>query len=122
MKPLSQTDCIALNSALEKIYSITSLEAFPSRVLSATRQLFPCDIACYNEIILPNTVANWVTDPADALGPVVKEMFLRILLSIQPWLIILRQVMEKAIEFLISSQVVNFIILPSITNISGDPT
>jgi DNA-binding CsgD family transcriptional regulator len=77
MKPLSQTDCRALYSTLEKIYSITSLEAFPSRVLSATRQLFPCDIACYNEIILPNTVANWITDPVNALGPILKEMFLR---------------------------------------------
>ena len=78
VRPLSQNDCRNLSSALEKIYGIPSLKAFPSGVLLAVRQLIPCNTACYNEVVLPNTIATWIAEPANALpGPILKEMFMR---------------------------------------------
>jgi len=78
MIPLSQTDYMALLSALEKVYGITSLEEFPSGVLSAVRQLFRCNTICYNEIILPNSMTTWITEPASAMpDPILREAFMR---------------------------------------------
>ena len=78
MTLLSQNDCMALLSALEKVYSITSLEQFPSGVLSAITQLSGYNTLSYNEITLPDTMTTWITEPANALpGPRLREAFMR---------------------------------------------
>jgi DNA-binding CsgD family transcriptional regulator len=78
MKPLSQNDCMAILSALEKVYTITNLEQFPSGVLTAIRHLFNCNTLCYNEIELPNTMTIWITEPSDAMpDPALREAFMR---------------------------------------------
>jgi DNA-binding CsgD family transcriptional regulator len=77
MTPLSQKEYTALLSALEKVYSISNLEGFPSGVLSVVRQLFPCNTICYNEITLPNSMTIWITEPANAVpDPILKEAFM----------------------------------------------
>jgi DNA-binding CsgD family transcriptional regulator len=77
MTLLSQKEYTALLSALEKIYSISNLEDFPSGVLSVVRQLFPCNTICYNEITLPNSMTVWITEPANAVpNPILKEAFM----------------------------------------------
>jgi len=78
MNPLSQNDLRALSFALEKIYSISSLEKFQSGVLSAVGRLFACNTICYNEVILPDSITTWITEPANALPrPALREAFMR---------------------------------------------
>jgi len=76
--PLSRSDLRALSSALEKIYSISSLEQFPSGALSAVKRLFSYNTICYNEVVLPGTMTTWITEPANALpGHVLRDAFMR---------------------------------------------
>jgi DNA-binding CsgD family transcriptional regulator len=76
MNPLSQNDLRALSAALEKIYSVTSPAEFPACALSAVKHLFSCNTICYNEVILPDSMSVWVTEPVNALpGPVLRETF-----------------------------------------------
>jgi len=78
MNPLSQDDCRALLSAVEKIYSPTDIDQFPSTILSAVRKVLPCNTICYNEFNIPESRMSWITDPANALpGPILREMFNR---------------------------------------------
>ena len=77
MNPLSQNDLRAFSSALEKIYNIPSLERFPSGTLSAIKRLFSCNTICYNEVVLPDSMTTWITEPANALpGPILREAFM----------------------------------------------
>jgi DNA-binding CsgD family transcriptional regulator len=82
MKPLSQNDCRAFSSALETIYGVMSVEQFPTRVLSAVRKVFPCDVICYNEVGLPDADISWIMEPASALpSPDLRKIFQRHLLE-----------------------------------------
>lgn len=77
MTSLSQKEYTTILSALEKLYSILNLDDFPSGVLSVVRHLFPCNTICYNEIILPNSMNVWITEPANAVpDPILKEAFM----------------------------------------------
>ncbi len=78
MNPLSQNECRALLSAVEKIYSPTDIEQFPSTILSAVRKVLPCNAICYNEFNIPESKMSWITDPVNALpGPILRDMFNR---------------------------------------------
>ena len=78
MNPLSQNDCRALLSAVEKIYSPTDIDQFPSTILSAVREMLSCNTICYNEMNIPESKMSWITDPVNALpGPLLQEMFNR---------------------------------------------
>jgi len=78
MNPLSLNDCRALLSAIEKIYSPTDIDQFPSTILSAVRKVLPCNTICYNEFNIPESRMSWITDPVNALpGPILREMFNR---------------------------------------------
>ncbi|OGQ09974.1 MAG: hypothetical protein A2026_19495 [Deltaproteobacteria bacterium RBG_19FT_COMBO_46_12] len=76
MNLLSQDDCRTLLSAVEKIYSPTDIDQFPSTILAALREVLPCNTICYNEISIPESRMSWITDPVHALpGPTLREMF-----------------------------------------------
>jgi DNA-binding CsgD family transcriptional regulator len=78
MNPLSINDCRALLSAVEKIYSPTDIDQFPSTILSAVREVLPCNTICYNEVNIPESRMSWITEPVNALpGPILREMFSR---------------------------------------------
>jgi DNA-binding CsgD family transcriptional regulator len=78
MNPLSQNNCRTLLSAVEKIYSPTDIDQFPSTILSAMREVLSCNTICYNEISIPESRMSWITDPVNALpGPTLREMFNR---------------------------------------------
>ena len=78
MNPISQKDCRALLSAVEKIYSPTDIDQFPSTILSAVKEVLPCNTICYNEISIPESRMSWITEPVNALpGPTLREMFNR---------------------------------------------
>jgi hypothetical protein len=74
---LTQNDLRAFSSALEKIYNIPSPERFSSGTLSAIKGLFSCNTICYNEVILPDSMTTWITEPTNALpGPTLREAFM----------------------------------------------
>ena len=78
MGPLSRNGCRALSSALGTIYGVRSIGKFPAEVLSAIRRLLPCNTICFNEMVDPNSMTTWVTEPANALpGPLLRQAFLR---------------------------------------------
>jgi len=78
MNPLSQKDCRTLLSAVEKIYSPTDFDQFPSTILSAVREVLSCNTICYNEVNIPESRMSWITEPVNALpGPILQEMFNR---------------------------------------------
>jgi DNA-binding CsgD family transcriptional regulator len=78
MGNLYQSDCRALLAAVASIHSIQSLKQFHAGVFSALKSVFSCDSMCYNEIVLPDTMRSWMTDPAEAFpGPILKDAFLR---------------------------------------------
>jgi DNA-binding CsgD family transcriptional regulator len=78
MNPLSQNDCRTLLSAVEKIYSPSDIDQFPSTILTAVRKVLPCNAICYNEVNILESRMSWMTEPANALpGPTLQEMFTR---------------------------------------------
>ncbi len=78
MDPLSASDCRALLSAIQKIYSPTDISQFPSTILSAIKEVLSCNTICYNEVNIPEARMSWITEPANALpGPILREMFNR---------------------------------------------
>lgn len=76
MDSLSGNDCGTLLSAVEKIYSPTDIGQFPSTILSAVKEVLPCNTVCYNEVNIPESRISWITEPTNALpDPVLREAF-----------------------------------------------
>jgi len=80
MNPLSSNEFRTLLSAVHKIYALTDIEQFPVTVLSALRQVLPCNTICYNDVNIPESRMSWITEPVEALpSPTLQEMFNRYL-------------------------------------------
>jgi DNA-binding CsgD family transcriptional regulator len=75
MDKLTSTDGFRLLAALTELYSITSIEEFPIRVLSVVHRVIGCDEASYNEVELSTGHFRAAVDPKESTESQVALLF-----------------------------------------------
>ncbi len=67
MQRLAAADCSRVLEFLRASYGTLDRSAFRTHVLTALRQLIPCDIVSYNEVNARTNQITWLSEPGDSL-------------------------------------------------------